>query len=97
MLIPLHTDCPLKRIPWVNWALIALNIVIFMLTSYNDPNSHGPLAIYHGQSVRDMFALDPQNPALWQYFTYQFLHENWLHVLGNMLGNYGPPRRCSMS
>jgi membrane associated rhomboid family serine protease len=88
MLIPLHTDCPLKRVPWVNWALIALNIVIFMLTSYTDPNSHGPLALYHGQPVRDIFALDPQNPALWQYFTYQFLHENWLHVLGNMLFLY---------
>ncbi len=25
---------------------------------------------------------------LWQYFTYQFLHENWLHILGNMVFLY---------
>jgi len=88
MLIPLRTDCPLRRVPWMNWGLIAANILIFILTSYSDSNSHGPLAIYHGQPVRDVFALDPQNPSLWQYFTYQFLHESWLHVLGNMLFLY---------
>lgn len=89
MLIPLHTDCPLKRVPWVNYALIVLNIGIYMLTSIStDQTSHGPLAFYHGQAVRDIFALNPQNPALWQYFTYQFMHEGWLHVLGNMLFLY---------
>jgi len=73
----------------MNWALIALNIGVFMLTSVSpDGSSHGPLAIYHGQAVKDSFALDPQNPHLWQYFTYQFLHENWMHVLGNMLFLY---------
>ncbi len=74
--------------PWVNWGLIVLNILIYVLTSVSPDGSHGPLALYHGQPVRDVLALDPQNPALWQYFTYQFLHENWLHVLGNMLFLY---------
>jgi membrane associated rhomboid family serine protease len=68
--------------------LIAANILIFILTSYTSPAVHGPLALHHGQPVRDILALDPQNPHLWQYFTYQFLHENWLHVLGNMLFLY---------
>jgi membrane associated rhomboid family serine protease len=73
----------------MNWGLIAANILIYILTSVSsDPNSHGPLALYHGQPVRQLLALDPQNPHLWQYFTYQFLHENWLHVLGNMLFLY---------
>jgi membrane associated rhomboid family serine protease len=73
----------------MNWALIAANIGIFMLTNVAaDGSSHGPFAIYHGQAVKDILALDPQNPHLWQYFTYQFLHENWMHVLGNMLFLY---------
>jgi membrane associated rhomboid family serine protease len=73
----------------MNWGLIAANILVYILTSVSsDPNSHGPLALYHGQPVRQLLALDPQNPHLWQYFTYQFLHENWLHVLGNMLFLY---------
>jgi membrane associated rhomboid family serine protease len=89
MLIPLRTDCPLRRVPWMNWGLIAANILIFILTSISsDPNTHGPLAFYHGQPVRQLLALDPQNPSLGQYFTYQFLHESWLHVLGNMLFLY---------
>jgi membrane associated rhomboid family serine protease len=89
MLIPLRTDCPLRRFPWMNWSLIAINILIYILTATStDPNSHGPLAFYHGRPVRDLLALDPQNPVLWQYFTYQFLHEGWLHVLGNMLFLY---------
>ncbi|MGD0541726.1 MAG: rhomboid family intramembrane serine protease [Tepidisphaeraceae bacterium] len=88
MLLPIRTDCPLHRIPWTNWGLIAFNILIFILTSFSPDGAHGPLALHHGQPVRDLLALDPQNPALWQYFTYQFLHENWLHVLGNMLFLY---------
>ncbi|MGD0389886.1 MAG: rhomboid family intramembrane serine protease [Tepidisphaeraceae bacterium] len=89
MLIPLHTDCPLRRVPWMNWGLIALNLGIFMVTSISgEHDAGGPLALYHGQAVRDLLALDPQNPALWQYFTYQFMHESWLHVLGNMLFLY---------
>jgi membrane associated rhomboid family serine protease len=89
MLIPLRTDYPLRRVPWMNWGLIAANILVFLLTSTStDGSVHGPLAIYHGQIVKDALALDPQNPHLWQYFTYQFLHENWLHILGNMLFLY---------
>jgi membrane associated rhomboid family serine protease len=88
MLIPLRTDCPLRRVPWMNWGLIALNILIYVLTSVSAEGARGPWALYHGQPVRDILALNPQNPALWQYFTYQFLHENWLHVLGNMLFLY---------
>jgi membrane associated rhomboid family serine protease len=89
MIIPLRTDCPLKRLPWMNWALIATNVLVFLLTSSStDGSLHGPLAFYHGHSIKILLALDPQDPALWQYFTYQFLHENWLHILGNMLFLY---------
>jgi membrane associated rhomboid family serine protease len=73
----------------MNWALIALNISIYIATSSTaDGSIHGPLAFYHRQPIREILALDPQNPSLWQYFTYQFLHESWLHVLGNMLFLY---------
>jgi membrane associated rhomboid family serine protease len=71
----------------MNWTLIALNLAIFMATSISGEHA-APLAVYHGQAVRDLLALDPRNPALWQYFTYPFMHESWLHVLGNMLFLY---------
>ncbi len=89
MIIPLRTDCPLRRVPWMNWGLIALNVVVFLLTSSSaDRSIHGPLAFWHGEPIKQIWALNPQQPALWQYFTYQFLHENWLHILGNMLFLY---------
>ncbi len=89
MIIPIRTDCPLRRIPWMNWALIVANILIFIATSSSAEGTvHGPLSTFHGQAVKQLFALDPQNPAIYQYLTYQFLHENWLHVLGNMLFLY---------
>jgi membrane associated rhomboid family serine protease len=89
MIIPFRTDCPLRRVPWMNWSLIGLNVAIFIATSVSSDSAiHGPLALIHGRPVRDVGALNPQDPALWQYFTYQFLHENWLHVLGNMLFLY---------
>jgi membrane associated rhomboid family serine protease len=89
MIIPFRTDCPLRRPPWMNWSLIGLNIAIYIATAVSsDPRIHGPLAFIHGRPIREVAALNPQDPALWQYFTYQFLHENWLHVLGNMLFLY---------
>jgi membrane associated rhomboid family serine protease len=89
MIIPLRTDCPLRRFPWMNWSLIAANVAMFILTSSSsDGSTHGPLALWHGVPTKQAWALDPADPAIWQYFTYQFLHENWLHILGNMLFLY---------
>jgi membrane associated rhomboid family serine protease len=73
----------------MNWGLIAANVAMFLATALSaDGSLHGPLALYHGQPVKDLLALNPQDPHLWQYITYQFLHENWLHILGNMLFLY---------
>ncbi|MGA3065791.1 MAG: rhomboid family intramembrane serine protease [Tepidisphaeraceae bacterium] len=81
MIIPLRTDCPMRRTPWMNRALIAANIAVFLVTNFSDVS-------YHGLPLKQAGALNPRDPALWQYFTYQFLHENWLHILGNMLFLY---------
>jgi membrane associated rhomboid family serine protease len=66
----------------MNWGLIAANVVIFWLTTY------GPLVNWHGEPVKDLLSLNPDHPAIWEYFTYQFMHANWLHVGGNMLFLY---------
>jgi membrane associated rhomboid family serine protease len=70
--------------PWVNWLLIALNVLIFFMTGSTDPSGHS-----HGFLLdKQVFALDPSAPKLWQYFTYQFMHEDWMHIGGNMLFLY---------
>jgi membrane associated rhomboid family serine protease len=73
-MIPLRTDSPLRRTPWMNWALIAANVLVFIIQQH-----------WAGQ---DQYALEPRNLHLLNYFTYQFLHASPLHLAGNMLFLY---------
>lgn len=75
MLIPLRTDSPLRHTPYVNWALIAANVLVFLYTQrYPD--------------VTTTYELSARHPQLLQFLTYQFLHAGWLHLIGNMLFLY---------
>lgn len=86
MLFPIRTDSPIKRTPWVNYALIAVNVLIF-LASYN---LHAQAQ--RAEGVADPIAswvrpclLDGAEPRLYQFFTYQFLHAGVMHLVGNMI------------
>lgn len=91
MFFPVRTDRRNTRIPWVNYALIGLNVVIFMLTA-RQVATFGPAAaqgynleqIFQGLPVV-RFYLWPDDPHLYQFLSYQFLHQDWMHLLGNML------------
>lgn len=88
MIIPIGTDNPLRRTPLMNYALIFLNITIFLLT--HDPHRVGP-GPYDIEILRDQavpFKLDPVSPHLYQFISYAFLHADWMHLLGNMLFLY---------
>jgi membrane associated rhomboid family serine protease len=82
MIIPIRTDSPLRRTPYMNWALIAANVVMFLVQLSYNPNDPG------NSSFVDPLILQPLDPHLWQYFTYAFLHASWLHLIGNMLFLY---------
>jgi membrane associated rhomboid family serine protease len=75
MIIPLRTDSPLRTTPYMNWAIIAANVIVFLMTLSN-PHATDP------------YALSARSPQLFQFFTYQFLHGGWLHLIGNMLFLY---------
>ncbi len=84
MIIPIGTDNPIRRTPIVNYAFIAINLVIFVF-------SLKYLNMPAGSPVRedfDKFVLHPGMPMLYQFITYAFLHGSWGHVLGNMLFLY---------
>lgn len=76
-LIPIGTEIRPRHAPIANWTLIGLNVLVFLLTS----RLGGAL----GAQVQRDFALDAARPLLYQYLTYQFLHGDWMHLLGNML------------
>jgi len=77
MFFPIRTDRRLHHTPWVNIALIAANVVVFVMTK-------------QGQDLVAMapYTLHPNTPTLVQYISYQFLHANWAHLMGNMLFLY---------
>ncbi len=77
MLFPIRTDRRLHHTPWVNIALIASNVVVFVLTWRGA-----------GRAWVEPFTLNPATPMLVQFVSYQFLHANWAHLLGNMLFLY---------
>ncbi|WP_237155146.1 rhomboid family intramembrane serine protease [Oryzibacter oryziterrae] len=93
MFLPLYDRNPLEHIrrPYVNWLLIALNVLVFVLFEsglvYADYDrivlgaGLVPVDLLHGPSSQD-YALVPAWASL---VTYAFLHADWLHLGGNML------------
>src|ERR1035437_8519854 len=88
--IPIGTDRPQRRFPWMNIALITANVVIFAISHHQPhgaaaavPNTGANLAPGWGPLM-----LWPAAPHLYQFITYQFLHENLSHIFFNMLFLY---------
>jgi len=79
MFIPIGTDRRLKHRPYVNVTLIVVNVTvsIWVWSQYGRIMLNSPVGPY---------MLLPWEPKLYQFFTYQFLHADWEHLLLNMLG-----------
>ena len=89
ILIPYRTDRPLKRTPWVNYSLIVINVVIFMITKDQiNALSTNRLGLYD-QIIQQFpvygYYLEPTHTKLHQFITYAFLHAGAMHLMGNML------------
>ena len=83
IILPYKTSIRPKHTPYANYALIIINVLIFLL-SY-DPHRN-PLT-GHTELLRpwvDYFILQAGRAPLWQYVSYAFLHGGILHILGNM-------------
>ena len=90
-MIPLMDDVPHRRFPWVNYALILLNALFFYRELTLPPGALDQLIdTYAFVPARLSAALGggvvkgTEDVAL-TIFTAMFLHEGWLHFLGNML------------
>jgi len=89
MLLPIRTSISPRRTPYVNYALIVVNALVFLLTYWPHPD---PLT---GQMEflrpwAEQFVLDPRPGQLylWQFVSYAFLHGGLLHIVGNMFFLY---------
>ena len=104
LFFPLGTDRPLRSTPWLTYALIALNILIFLVTersilALGDQMIQLQESLGAGLQRPDLLAgwnenlvytsyLQPAYPRLHQFFTYQFLHQDLWHLGGNMIFLY---------
>ncbi|MHC4634476.1 MAG: rhomboid family intramembrane serine protease [Planctomycetota bacterium] len=84
-LLPIRTSLKPWRTPYVNYSLIVINVLIFLLT-YAWQQVPGALTSLRPWAVQ--FELTPLRPYLWQFVTYAFLHGSPMHIIGNMFFLY---------
>lgn len=77
MFIPIGDENPTERRPYVNYALLALNIITFLVT----------LGLSDEINLVN-WTIVPADVHWYSLFTSMFLHGGWLHLIGNMLFLY---------
>jgi len=84
MLLPIRTNITPRRTPYINYALIVANVIIFLL-EYQTNTRTGHLEFRPWVS---QFMLPDERPQLWQFVSYAFLHAGLMHIIGNMFFLY---------
>jgi len=78
---PLKDDIPSTRVPYVNFLLIVVNVVVFLFELSLGPHVQGLIVEYGIVPARSPDVLS----AFPTLFTSMFLHGGWGHLFGNML------------
>ena len=82
-MIPIRDENPTRRVPFVNYALIVINVLVFLWQVSLGPSSDValyqlaliPLDVTSGFDMGDVRSV----------FTSMFMHAGLMHLLGNML------------
>jgi len=79
VIIPVRTDLKLRHTPWVNGALIAINVIVFLLQIQGQVTAEqgAPWFVGYMLNIRDLH--------WYQFLSYQFLHGGWEHLIFNMV------------
>jgi len=89
MILPIRTSIRPRQTPYANYALVAINVIIFLFTY--GPHRYfesGRLVLVPVHHWVEQFMLTPEAWRWWQFITYAFLHGGIWHVLGNMFFLY---------
>jgi len=93
-MIPLRDDQPSYSTPFVNYFLIAINVVVYVwefLIGAQSPRALNAFVMEFGLVPRHTFAILEGHArgglpaAILPFFTSMFLHASFMHVAGNML------------
>ncbi len=82
-MLPLRDEFPSRRLPYVTYALIALNIVVYVwefLASTGSPDMQYQLALVPADFLRGISVFN-----ILTIFTSMFMHAGLAHIGGNML------------
>ena len=79
LLLPIRTNNPIRRTPWVNYLLIGANMAVFLATS----------GLLLGQAAgaewKSRLMLWADSPRGYEFLTSMFVHDGWMHLVGNMV------------
>jgi membrane associated rhomboid family serine protease len=83
-MIPLGVDVPMKRLPWANWGLILVTVVVSLAVPYSAGER---FHFFPGSSPDHLspLALDRRHIGPHQLITHLFQHAGLMHLIGNML------------
>ncbi len=92
-MIPLTVDVPMKRLPWANWGLILVTLVLSIAVPaiHEDATVSDPIRpgdnrmVIKFRHTLSPLVLQRAHPAAYQPVTALFQHADLLHMLGNML------------
>ncbi len=79
MILPIRTETGVRRSPTANVALISVNVLAFLL--FHEKLAGGAMSQFKEQFL----FLQTHAPSVTQFFTYQFMHHDIMHLVGNML------------
>ena len=88
MLLPIRTSIRPRRTPYANYALIAVNVFLFLLTFSPRINPLTGEVVRFLRPLAEPFTLIPKEWHVWQFVSYAFLHGDYLHIIGNMFFLY---------
>ncbi|MFK7938310.1 MAG: rhomboid family intramembrane serine protease [Roseovarius sp.] len=82
-MLPIRDHNPSGRTPYVTYALMAINIVVFLsyVSMFNDPRALNAF-FYEWSMVPVLVTMEGTYHTM---ITSMFLHGGWLHLAGNML------------
>ena len=89
MFLPVRTSIRPRQTPYANYALIVINIFIFLISYW--PHVVRIDGVPTHEVLRNWaqpFMLSPDSPEIWQFVTYAFLHGSIMHIFGNMFFLY---------
>ncbi len=75
------TDVRGARIPWVNWTIIVINVLVFLYEWMLGQSGQAQFIITYGVIPEDIL----QGQGLGTLLTSMFIHGGWFHLIGNML------------